>query len=218
MAERFTPHPEEIRKTMVSLGYGSEHGLAQIYSLHHVNRQVFRITDGAGQSVVVKVRPADTEARRELQMITTLVGSYRFSGGHFPTIRQTEFDGKVAITMPYLGQSLPELAQAMDPAFAEHATEDTASPFPGFSAAQIEQLLGRLENTHLNFAHSQGYVHGDVILPHHKPTNIVYHATSNLLYLVDGEALAATTDETVTRFTDQICNAREWMYANLERV
>ena len=218
MVERVAVHPDEVRMTMISLGYGPEHQLAQIYPLSHANRQVFRITDQTGQSVVVKVRPADREAERELRMITALVSSYRFSGAHFPTIRQVEFSGKVAVTMPYLGQSLPELELAMDLDVIEHETEYTSPPFPGFSATEIERLLGRLEKDHLNFAHSQGYIHGDVILPHHGPTNVVYHPEDNLLHLVDGEALAVATDETETRFTDEICDLREWMYANLERV
>jgi serine/threonine protein kinase len=204
-----------IEQTMQRLGYGPSDALVQIFPLYHPDRQVFRVHEAAGPDVVVKVRDISDKARSEAAKITNLVGSYRFSGGHFPAVREVDFDGKIAITMPYLGPNLVELAQDIDSS-TWNAAEPKPEQFLGFPPEQIEKLIEHLSHNHLNYARSFGLIHGDIIRAHQSPTNVVYNQSGSL-FLVDGEGLAPFNDETEQRFMEDMDVLREWMYENLEK-
>lgn len=216
MSEALTPSIHEIEASMHALGYNGNSRLVQTYPLYHRDRQVFRVHEENGSDVVIKIRKSDEGAIREAGRITKLVASYRYSGGHFPTVFQKEFGGKTAVRMPFLGHSLSELGQLMDLTEFGYPPTEGDLPFTGLHPEEIEVLIERLRHSHLNFAEKERLIHGDLKHQGRSPTNVVYKPDSRILYLVDGEALSPLTDETLTRFNDQLDDVKEWMYASLE--
>lgn len=213
MSELTIPTRSEASAIIVKLGYPETTRLTEVFPNYHPDRVVFRIFDPVnGRDKVVKVRKNDLQSELEIEKVRSLVASYRFSGGHFDAVEVRRSNGSVGIEMPYLGKSLSAIGQEMD--LDEY--DGKSDGLRGFSPQQIEDLLKRLEADQMHFAHNYGLIHGDLIQPRFAPSNVVYNERLGRLLLVDGEAMALSTDELKAQFVEQIGSVREWMYFNLE--
>lgn len=217
MAELFHSTRPDVSVFMESLGFSiPESQITKVYPIFFPNRRVFRISGNLGrEDEVLKVRPADEKAELELKKLNCLFSSYRYFGGHFPAVRSRylEKSSYVIFHMSYLGNNLGELASILDLVELGYADVEE-DDFRGFSDENIHRFIDQLRNSHMKFAAQYGYIHGDLIQDG-SPNNIVFNSELERLFLVDAEALAPTSEESLFRFNKQVDQVEEWMCSSL---
>ncbi len=216
-AELLHPSKDDILLFTQRIGFSLDtDSVEQIYSTYFPQeRRVVRIRDAHYNSKVLKIRPDNEHGRREWKKLQLLFASYRFSGGHFPSVNLLSLPDSsyLVFDMAYLGSSLNELGTVLD--LIEYGEIDSSEVlFHGFSRDNITRLLCQLENGHRAFATHHQMIHGDV-LQQGAPNNIVYHPELDRLFFVDAEALAVGSEEGILRFSDQMQQVENWMCMNL---
>lgn len=213
MVEAIRPQPDEVQQLLKRIHYPQlDVKIQRVFPGYFSDRCVFSyIADKTER--VIKLRPDDEKAEKELHNMRKLETSFRLSGAHFAETRGMHLTttSVFVLDMPYLGETLVNLASKIDLIEYGYKNEDE---FRGFSAQHIAQLLHQFERDHMNFSESHGLIHGD-IYQHGAPNNILWHPTLNKLFLIDGESLSSSTDEKRVEFLEKLKLIEEWMYESL---
>ncbi len=180
-------------------------------------RRVTKVYDKKRREVrVLKARPFDDNGKREIESMMKIMGTYRFSGGHFNGPEVHALSQYIVLNMPFLGYDLGELAQILNLKDLGYSEDDKGEfNFRGFSYGKIDSLCNQLRRDHLAFANQHRLIHGDVWQYRQGTNNIVYHPKVDRLLLVDAEALAKPDDLRYQSFHEQLDRVQEWMHASL---
>lgn len=178
MAEVIYTNPQETSGFLEKAGFHiKQEQIIEVFPGYFPDRRIFRLANSGGEtSRVIKIRPFNEPAQREIDNLKPLLPSYRFSGTYFGYLKteKPEKSKFVAINMPYSGIDLVKLGSDLDMQDLGYA-EDNQAYFAGFTAEQITHLIGELRSAQTSFAQRYGLIHGDVFQMK-SPNNIVYHA------------------------------------------
>ncbi len=165
MAEVVYSNPIESSDFLQKAGFHIKpEQIIEVYPGYFSDRRVIRVaSSGRENSRVIKVRPFDGFAQREIESLKPLLSSYRFSGTHFGHLKTDHPWGSkfVAINMPYLGVDLARLGGDLDMQELGY-DNDNQTYFQGFTDQQITYLIRELRLSQANFAQRYGIIHGDV--------------------------------------------------------
>jgi hypothetical protein len=181
-------------------------GIDGVYSGVFVNRVVAHMG-----SSVLKARPLDPEAEREVEQMRQVIDVYR---NVIPTIPEpivipVPEKSYMAILLPDLGMPVGALATEID---MQELGEE--SSFGGFDRRHAEALLRDFEQLQEEVRYKTSLIHGDIFTSE-GPNNVVYNTRYDALFLVDGEAWAPATEERDMRYESQLHQLRAWVLSNL---
>ncbi len=221
MAELLRPTIVEASSFATERGYPLESAdVLNVFPTFFPERRVLQVKSaGREQSRVLKFRPHDEGAEREVKKLEKLLSSYRFSGVAFDYLKVHRLPERqyLVMDMPYLGVTLHELAMQMDMLDLGYLEPEEAW-FKGFTDRQADDLVEQLIKSHLAFARKYCHLHGDVF-QRTAPNNIVYHPDLQRLFLVDAEALAPVQcelcDDKRATFIGQMEAVDAWIAENL---
>lgn len=218
MAERIKTNRKDVSEFLERVGYPiPQEDIIEVFPGYFPDRRVLRVKNGGliEPSRVLKIRPDDEKAQREVANLGQLLASYRFYGADFKYLNTRHIldSGYLVIDMPYLGMSLARLGTELDLVELGQLSPDDAL-FTGFTRERIGSLVRGLGNAHERFTGNYGLVHGD-LFQGKAPNNLVFHPQLERLLLVDAEALVEVEDENIERFRRQLSQTEEWIYENL---
>lgn len=210
MAEFIIPTMHETREFLDRVAVElDQKEIVKVYGGVFPDRKVLLLSDNS----ILKIRSTTNEGLAEVTKLKVLEASYRIPDGRIPAVTVDLLSsGYMVIHMPWLGVSLPELAQEMSS--LDYDPKSQVS-FRGFTEIQVRSFIQSLLDAHMQFAHEYGLIHGDVKQQGHPPSNVVFNQSLNSLLLIDAEALAPLTAETAQRFSIQLRELEVWMQENI---
>jgi len=192
----------------------TEEDILEVYPCYFPDRMVFRIKDEHdGSERVVKGRPSDSAALKELEYYSNLVEYYDLGGFVF---RQTMDKSYIFFDMPWFGYDMNKLQTHLF--FLEYEGEGVLEhEFTGFTREQVKMYIEKLKVDFSKIAEKYGLIHGD-LFQRNRPNNILWHPECDKFILIDSEAFARISPETIERFNTQMVKVEEWMYDHLLKV
>src|SRR3989344_5588111 len=206
MRETHRPTTTDVELFMEGIGYPvKREAINEVYPVFFQERRVFRIADR-----VYKVRPHDSDAEAEFEILRHLIPFYHKYNKHLGRlmVKNTDFTRYLIIDMPYIGRNINDIAIEMD--INAYNGESGHSEFSGLTKRGVVDLIHRLHQDQLQFSRQHGKIHCD-IMQNRAPNNVLYHLESNRLYLIDAEAYAPADRAAIGRFEYQIKALHDYM-------